>query len=253
MKILTIASRELKSLFLSPLAWSILGIVQFIFAYIFLAQLNTFIQVQPQLANMENAPGATEFIAAPLFATSAIIFMLVIPLITMRVIAGERVNNSLSLLFSSPISMSEIVIGKFLGVVGFLICMAIMLASMPLSLATAGTLDYGLFFSAWLGLVLLISSFAAIGVYMSSLSKQPTVAAISTFGILLMLWLVDWSSDKVANENASGALEYLSILRHFEALAKGLFSSADLFYFIIITALFLILSIRRLDSDRLQR
>jgi len=253
MNILTIASRELRSLFLSPLAWSILGIVQFIFAYIFLAQLNTFIQVQPQLANLENAPGATEFIAAPLFATSAIIFMLIIPLITMRVIAGERANNSLSLLFSAPLSMTEIVLGKFLGVVGFLITMAILLAVMPLSLGLAGTLDYGLFFSAWLGLVLLIASFAAIGVYMSSLSKQPTVAAISTFGILLMLWILDWSSNKVADENASGVLEYISILRHFESMAKGLFSSTDFMYFIIIIASFLILSIRRLDGDRLQR
>jgi len=253
MNILTIASRELRSLFLSPLAWSILGIVQFIFAYIFLAQLNTFIQVQPQLANLENAPGATEFIATPLFATSAIIFMLIIPLITMRVIAGERANNSLSLLFSAPLSMTEIVLGKFLGVVGFLITMAILLAVMPLSLGLAGTLDYGLFFSAWLGLVLLIASFAAIGVYMSSLSKQPTVAAISTFGILLMLWILDWSSNKVADENASGVLEYISILRHFESMAKGLFSSTDFMYFIIIIASFLILSIRRLDGDRLQR
>jgi len=253
MNIVNLASRELRSLFLSPLAWSILGIVQFIFAYIFLAQLNTFIQVQPQLANLENAPGATEFIATPLFATSAIIFMLIIPLITMRVIAGERANNSLSLLFSAPLSMTEIVLGKFLGVVGFLISMAILLAAMPLSLGLAGPLDYGLFFSAWLGLVLLISSFAAIGVYMSSLSKQPTVAAISTFGILLMLWILDWSSNKVTDENASGVLEYISMLRHFESMAKGLFSSTDFMYFIIIIASFLILSIRRLDGDRLQR
>jgi len=253
MNIITIASRELRSLFLSPLAWTILGVVQFIFAYIFLAQLNTFIQIQPQLANLENAPGATEFIATPLFATSAIIFMLVIPLITMRVIAGERANHSLALLYSAPLSMTEIIIGKFLGVVGFLICMAVLLAIMPLSLGFTGPLDYGLFFSAWLGLILLVASFAAIGVYMSSLTKQPTVAAISTFGVLLMLWILDWSSDKVSDPNASGALEYFSMLRHFEAMAKGLFSSADLMYFIIISASFLILSIRRLDGDRLQR
>ena len=252
MNILTIASRELRSLFLSPLAWSILGVVQFIFAYIFLAQLNTFIQIQPQLANIPNAPGATEFIAAPLFATSAIIFMLVTPLITMRVIAGERANKSLTLLFSAPLSMTDIVLGKFLGVVGFLICMAVMLALMPLSLGFSGSLDYGLFFAAWLGLVLLVASFAAIGVYMSSLTTQPTVAAISTFGILLMLWILDWSSDKVTDPNASGALEYISMLRHFEAMAKGLFSSADFMYFILVSAMFLILSIRRLDADRLQ-
>jgi len=253
MSILSIASRELRSLFLSPLAWSILGVVQFIFAYIFLTQLNTFIQIQPQLANLDNAPGATELIATPLFATSAIIFMLVIPLITMRLIAGERANNSLTLLFSAPLSITEIVLGKFFGVLGFLVCMALLLALMPLSLGFAGTIDYGLLFSAWIGLVLLITSFAAIGVYMSSLSKQPTVAAISTFGILLMLWILDWSSSKVADANATGALEYLSMLRHFEAMAKGLFSSADLLYFIIITTTFLVLSIRRLDGDRLQR
>ena len=253
MNIITIAARELRGLFLSPLAWTILGVVQFIFAYIFLAQLNTFIQIQPQLATLESAPGATEFIATPLFATSAIIFMLVIPLITMRVIAGERANHSLALLFTAPLSMTEIIVGKFLGVVGFLICMAVLLAIMPLSLGFTGSLDYGLFFSAWLGLVLLVSSYAAIGVYMSSLTQQPTVAAISTFGVLLMLWILDWSSDKVSDPNASGALEYVSMLRHFEAMAKGLFSSSDLMYFIIITSCFLILSIRRLDGDRLQR
>ena len=87
---------------------------------------------------------------------------------------------------------------------------------------------------------------------MSSLTAQPTIAAMSTFGLLLLLWIVDWAGGKT-EEATSGLLEYLSILRHFEAFTKGVFNSGDFIYYILFITLFLILSIRRLDGDRLQR
>jgi ABC-2 type transport system permease protein len=87
---------------------------------------------------------------------------------------------------------------------------------------------------------------------MSSLTEQPTIAAMSTFGMLIMLWIIDWAGGK-SDATASSLLEYLSILRHFEAFSKGVFNSSDFIYYLLFISLFLILSIRRLDGDRLQR
>lgn len=252
MMIFTLARRELRSLFLSPLAWTILAIVQFILAYLFLSQLQEFLLIQDKLATVENAPGVTELVITPLYGSATFIMMLVTPLLTMRLISEERRNKSLALLLSAPISMTEIIIGKYLGMLGFAAIMIFMMTLMPLSLYVAGTIDGGLLFTIILGISLLLAAFISVGLYMSSLTAQPTIAAMSTFGILLMLWIIDWAGGK-ASETASGLLEYLSILRHFEAFSKGIFNSSDFIYYILFISLFLILSIRRLDSDRLQR
>ena len=252
MMIFTLARRELRSLFLSPLAWAILAIVQFILAYLFLSQLQEFLLVQPKLAAVDNAPGVTELVIVPLYGSAAFIMMLVTPLLTMRLISEERKNKSLSLLMSAPISMTEIILGKYLGMLGFALIMIMSMTLMPLSLYFVGTLDGGQLFTIVLGISLLLASFISLGLYMSSLTAQPTIAAMSTFGLLLLLWIVDWAGGKT-EEATSGLLEYLSILRHFEAFTKGVFNSGDFIYYILFITLFLILSIRRLDGDRLQR
>lgn len=148
--------------------------------------------------------------------------------------------------------MTEIIIGKYLGMLGFAAIMIFMMTLMPLSLYIGGSIDAGLLFTIVLGISLLIASFMALGLYMSSLTAQPTIAAMSTFGMLIMLWIIDWAGGK-ADATASGLLEYLSMLRHFEAFSKGIFSSSDFIYYILFISLFLVLSIRRLDGDRLQR
>lgn len=252
MSILLLARRELKTLFLSPLAWAILAISQFILAYLFLTQLNQFIQLQAQLKMIDNAPGATELVIAPLYGSAAFILMLVVPLLTMRIISEERRNRSIALLFSAPLSMTEIILGKYLGIVAFLVLMTLMISSMPLALLSAGPVDLGHLAAIVLGLLLLVAAFAALGLYMSTLTVQPTVAAVSTFGALLLLWIIDWAGDQVNEAGTSGLLAYLSLLRHFEALARGQVSSADIVYYLLFITVFVVLAIRRLDADRLQ-
>lgn len=253
MMLLTLAWRELRTLFLSPLAWAILAIVQFILAYVFIRDLSQFQQIQSKLVAIENAPGVTEFVIVPLYGSAAFIMMLVTPLLTMRMISEERRNRSLTLLMSAPISMTEIILGKFLGVVSFVLVMVVMLSLMPLSLYLGGTLDSGLLLSIIVGLILLLAAFVSIGLYMSCLTIQPTIAAMSTFGMLLMLWIVDWAGGKTNDAAATGLLEYLSMLRHFEPFSRGVFSSGDFIYYLLLIVFFLVLSIRRLDGDRLQR
>jgi len=252
MMVMTLAQRELRTLFVSPMAWTIMAVTQLILAFIFAALVEGYLVNQPQLMMLENAPGVTERIIAPLYGATAWIFMMVVPLLTMRIISEERRNHSLTLLLSAPVSMTEIIIGKFLGVMLFLLLMTALLSLMPLSLLLAGTLDFGHFVSILIALVLLIAGFSALGLYLSTLTNQPTVAAIGTYGALLLLWIIDIGSNSVANIEASGLLSYLSMLRHFDALARGVFSSVDVVYFILFISVFLVLSIRRLDTDRLQ-
>ncbi|GAB6040798.1 ABC transporter permease subunit [Endothiovibrio diazotrophicus] len=251
--ILTIAQRELRALFLSPLAWAILAVVQFIMAYIFLAQVEFFVtQVQPQLVGLEGAPGITDIVVAPLFNNAAIILLLVVPMLTMRTVSEESRSGTLSLLFSAPLSMSEIILGKYLGLLAFLAVMLVMIALMPLSLLAGGELDLGKLASGVIALGLLLAAFAAAGLFISTLTDQPVVAAVSTFGLLLLLWIIDWAGGAGEEDRASGLFNYLSLLRHQEGLLKGLISSADLAYYLLFILTFLALSIRRLDSYRLQ-
>ena len=248
-----LARRELRSLFLSPMAWSILAVIQVIIALLFLFFLEQYIEAQPRLNMMPDPPGITETVVSGMLQSTSFILLLVVPLITMRVVSDERRNKTLPLLFSAPVSMTEIVLGKFFGVVGFLLIMVAMLTLMPLSILFAGKLDFGHLASILLGVVLLLSAFAAAGLFMSTLTNQPIIAAISTFGLLLLLWLIDVAGSKVGTEETSGVLTYLSLLRHSEAFNKGVFSSSDLIYYLLFITVFVVFSIRRLDNDRLQR
>lgn len=246
--IFTIAARELRSLFLSPLAWAILAVVMFIFGYLFLAAVDTYLLWQPQLAMIEGAPGVSDIIVAPLLADAGIILLLITPLLTMRVLSEERRNKTLSLLFSAPVSMTEIIVGKYLGVLSFFLILLALLTLMPLSLLAGTELDIGKLLAGLLGLALLMAAFTAIGLFMSSLTEQPTVAAISTFGLLLLLWIIDWAGN--ARDDTGGAFAWLSMIGHYESLMKGLFNSADVAYYLLLIVLFLGLSVRRLDADR---
>lgn len=248
MIVMAIAGRELRALFLSPLAWTLLAVIQLILGYMFTSQIDLFLQLQPRLAGIPDAPGITEIIVAPLLGNAALVLLLVVPLLTMRLLADEVRNRTLPLLFSAPVSMAEIVLGKYLGALGFVAVLIGLIALMPLALLTGGTLDGGTLCAGLLGLFLLLAAFSAIGLFMSALTGQPAVAAIATFGALLMLWIIDWSGDG----SGSGALAWLSMVRHYEPLLRGAFSSADLVYYLIVIGTFLALSVRRLDSYRLQ-
>lgn len=246
--IFTIGLRELKSLFLSPLAWSILAVVQLILAYLFLGRIEIIQMYQAQLMAMDGAPGVTEIILPDLLGNAAIILLLVVPLLTMRLVAEERRNRTLSLLFSSPLSMTEIVLGKYLGILLFLLVLLVLIALMPLSLLAGARLDFGLLAAGFLGLALLLAGFAAVGLFMSTLTQYTTVAAISTFGALLLFWILDWSGQGFAGGNW---LAYLSLFNHYKPFLDGIFDSADAVYHVLLITAFLVLSIHRLDADRL--
>lgn len=236
----TIAQRELRNLFISPLAWVVLGITQVIFGLVFMAQIASY--------NIDGSnPGITAAIALPLFGWASILLLFVIPLLTMRLVAEERRNHTLTLLFSAPVSMTEIVLGKFAGVMLYLLILSGLILVMPMSLLLGGTLDAGLLATAVFGLVLLLASFTAIGLFMSTLTKSPTLAAMGSFGALFLLWMFAMSAD-VFGDNV---LSYLSIINHYVPFLEGVINTRDIIYYLTIATVFLVFSVRRLNMDRL--
>lgn len=244
--IVTIIRKELSMLFISPLAWILLALMQLVLSWVFLVRLDAFLEMQSQLLQIANPPGITEIIISPVFAMAAIILLMVTPLLSMRLMAEERRNRTLTLLISSPVSMTDIVIGKFLGLMVFFLAVIFLVVTLSISLRLGGALDYGLLLSNAIGLFLLTACFSALGLYISSLTAQPVIAAIGSLGVLLGLWVIN-----LAASEPDGWLHYISLLKHFEQFNQGLIDTFSIAYFILFIVTFLVLTIRRLDGERL--
>jgi len=241
-----LALRELRSLLAIPSTWFMLAILQFIFTWFFLNTLQTFLDLQPQLAQFTNSPGITSIVATPLFNMVALLLMMLVPMFTMRLIAEERRNQSFVLLLSAPLSTSQIVLGKFMGLMTFL---ALLMSSIPLmiwTLALGTELDYGLLLSNLIGLLLLTASCVSLGLYISSLTAQPVIAAIGTLAVLVGLWLSD-----IASTVESAPWRQLSPLYHFQNFNTGLLDSSDVTFFILFSLVCLLLTMRRINNNRI--
>ena len=247
---LVIAGRELRSLFLSPLAWTLMAVVIGILAWVFLVLVEDFLRMQSQLMTLGGIRGVSDLIAVPLLSLAAWILLMVTPLLTMKLISDERRMRTLPLLLAAPVSSAQIVLGKYLAVLSFLLLIVGLIALMPLSLILGTDLDLGKLASGVLGLSLLVAGFAAVGLYFSSLTAQPVVAAATTLGLLILLWIID--STPATAGALSAVFGYFSLLRHFEALLSGLFNSADVIFYLLFITFFLGLTIRHLDNQRLQ-
>jgi len=234
----------------------VLSVVQIIVGYAFLRRLDDFLQLQPQLAHMANAPGATELVAAPLFGTAAALLLFAVPVLAMRLIAEERRNQTMVLLMSAPVSMTEIVVGKFLGLCAFLLGIVTLTALMPLSIAGVTRLDYGLLAGLAAGLALLAAGFAAVSLYVSCLTVHPVASAIGAFAALLgMILAGEAAGDGLRARGwavAAGLVQVLSPIKNFEPFGKGMLDSYALACSVLLIAVFLALAVRQLDAQRLR-
>ncbi len=243
--ILTIARNELRRIFVSPLAWAVLAVVQMILGFVF---INLLIDYAKNAEMGDQFTGLADYMGGALYGFATIVLLLVMPLMTMRLFAEERKSGSLTLLLSAPVSLTEIVLGKFLGLVGFMLAMLVLIAAMPLSLLPGSDLDLGRIAAGLLGVLLIMMSFGAAGLFVSSLTREPTIAAVGSFGLLLLVWL----SQILSYQDFPGAqvFGYLSLIGHYEDLRRGVFDSADVVYYLLFTALFLGFTVQRLDLER---
>jgi len=254
--IFTIAGKDLKSMFASPIAWVVLTFVQLIVGYGFLKRFDDFMQIQPQLIQMPSPPGFTELVAVPTFATTAAIMLFAVPLLAMRLIAEERRNQTMVLLTSAPISIADIVLGKFCALMGMLLIILALIALMPLSLSGATRLDYRLIGSIVLGLALMAATFSAVSLYVSSLTTHPMVAALGAFGALLAMVLMGENVADNLQTRGLGVLatfaQVFSPVKNFEPLGKGMIDSYAIVCLVLLTVLFLAFTVRQLEARRLR-
>lgn len=252
MRVLTIAARECRALFGTATAWLLLAAVQLVIGFIFLLHLQTYLQVQPQLLDAGGGPGVTAFLLPRLYGASAMVHLFALPLVTMQLIAGERRRGTLPLLLGAPVSTFEIVLGKYLGALAIAAAMAALTAIMPATLAGFTDLDGGALALAMLGHTLFLAATAGVGLYLSTLTREPALAAGGTLGALLgLLLLGEWG--RTLEGAWSALLTWPAPVTHLDPFLSGLFDSAALAYLVLFAGLFVTLAVRRLDNDRLQR
>jgi len=242
---LAITLRELRSLFVSPLAWVVLAVFQLLLSWLFLLRVEEFLTIQSRLATLQEAPGITDLVVAPHLEGAAVVAMLLLPLFGMRLLAEELRQGTFVLLLSAPIGVTRIVLGKYLALLVLLGLMALLALLMPLSLLLGGGLDFGKLAAGTLGLWLTLAALGAATLFASSLTAHPAAAAGAGYGLLLLLWLL-----QMAGTGEADRLAWLSPPYHLNPLLSGLVRSADLGYFLLVALGFLALTVRRLDGLR---
>ncbi len=243
--VFTIAQTEARRIFVSPLAWAVLAVMQLILGFVF---INMLMDYARNAALTGQFMGVADYIGGGLYGFATIILLLVMPLLTMRMFAEERKSGTLTLLLAAPASLIEIVLGKFFGLFAFMLAVIGLLALMPLTLLSGTHLDVGRIAAGLLGLLLMMMSFGAAGLFVSTLTKEPTIAAVASFGLLLLVWLIQILGNQQIPFAA--VFSYLSLIGHFESLRRGIFNSADVIYYFLFTAFFLWLAVLRLDMER---
>ena len=246
--IINIARKELKSLFSSPMGWVVLALLQFVFGTFFLIGVDQYLQTMSGIVRPEERLGVTEYVGSNVFGIASFIMLFAVPLLSMRLISDERRQQTLTFLFSAPLSLTEIVLGKFFGLVTFLSIIIFFMAAMMSTLNLWSEIDFGYITANILGLWLLVASFSALGVYVSSMTQQPVVAGIITFVALFGLLILD----HFLAGDPSSVVSYFSLMHHFEPFSRGLLDTKDVAYFLLFIITFLTLTVRRLDADRLR-
>ena len=241
-----LAQRELLKAIRLPGNWVLLALLQFILTYLFLVQLEWYQSIATQLATQVDAPGVTDLVVGPHFITTATLLLAGIPLFTMPLIAEEYRAGTACLLLSAPISSTQIILGKYLGCMLFLLLPITLAAAPTASLALGTALDWGQWLCALLGVILLCCSISAIGLFFSTLTRTPLLAAMSTFGTLLLLWVIQ----PAVGGESGGILGYLALPQHLIPFTQGLLNSQDLLYHLLLTVSALALAIFRLDLGR---
>jgi ABC-2 type transport system permease protein len=248
MSLLAVTRLEWRRLLVRPLAWVLAALTLAWLAWNFSLLLGGFLAGQIQRAAVPDGPGFTDLVAVPLLGQLAQLAFLVVPLLGMSVLAGDRRNGTLPLLFAAGVPASRIVLGKYLALLGWLLLWLALTLAMPLVLAHATHLDWGKLAAASLGLTLMLAALAAIAVACSSFASHPAIAASAALIIALGLWSVNLGA-QMAGLNG-GAINWLAMSTHLQPLLRGLVSTADVLWFVLLIVLALALATRRLDADK---
>jgi ABC-2 type transport system permease protein len=248
---LTIAGKELKSYFASPIAFVIIGFFALIYGYFFGALIYFVDRRSAQFGQMGGAPAVNlnQDLFAPLFQNVMVILLFTLPLVTMRTYAEEKRSGSIELLLTSPLTDLQIVTGKFLGAMGLIAGMLLVTLPHVGLLFWFADPEWKPIMTTYLGFFLMAGCFVAVGLFISSLTRNQIVAAMATFGVFLMLWIIDWMGTFMG-PTGQAILQYLSITGHFEDFTRGVLDTKHLVYYASFMAFGLFLTMRSVETER---
>jgi ABC-2 type transport system permease protein len=252
--VITIAGKEIRSLFVSPIGYVVLtGFLLlggwFFFNLLFRFNYTLTVYTSFRMSQAVAGLNLNEHVMAPLLHNLTIILVILVPTITMRSFAEEKKSGTFELLLTSPLTVNQIVIGKFLGCLFFLFVMILATGVYPVILLIYGNPESAVLASGYLGLFLVGTTFVSIGLLTSSLTENQIIAAVTCFVILLLLYVLSWPAD-TTGAVAGELLKYLSVIEHFSEMAKGVIDTKDLIYFLTLIAFCLFLTQRSIESSR---
>jgi ABC-2 type transport system permease protein len=246
-----ICRKELRSYFVSPVAYLLLTMFAVIFGFFFWNAVGYFVYlgIEAQLRDEAAPMNINEQIIRPLLANLSVVGLFFIPIITMRLFAEEKRTGTIELLVTSPVRDGEIILGKWLSAVLLYLFMMLFSGISFLYLFRYGNPDWKPLLIGYLGLLFQAGALLAVGTFISTLTRNQIIAGAATFGVCLLLWVLEWVS---GFEQATWArvLAYFSVINHFESFSKGLIDSKDVIFYLSMTLLALFFTARSMESMR---
>ena len=248
--ILAIAHKELRSYFASPIAYIVIGFFALLYGIFFVAILDYFVRASMQagLAGGAQAMNVNQQLVRPLLQNVAVVVLFMLPMVTMRTYAEEKRSGTIELLLTSPITDFQIVMGKFLGAMALYCAMLAVTLFHLAVLYMYGRPEWKPIVTSYIGLLLFGGSFVALGLFVSSLSKNQIVAGAVTFALSLMLWIITWLN--FGGSAGDKVLGYLSIIDHLDDFSKGVIDTTHVIYYLSFITFGLFLTAKSVDSER---
>jgi len=246
-----ICRKELRSYFVSPIGYAVIGLFALIFGFVFFTATREFVNFsfRSQMMGGGGPMSANDQIIRPLLGFSGTVGLFLIPLITMRLVAEEKRSGTIELLLTSPVPDLSIILGKWVGAMLLYLCALGMSALNIALLFVWGKPDWKPVLVAYLGLILQGACLLAIGTFISTTTRNQIVAGGVTFFVCLLLWLLSWFT-AFDSGGFSQVINYLSIVTHFENFAKGLLSIKDVVFYISMIFFSLFITARAMESLR---
>jgi ABC-2 type transport system permease protein len=253
--VLAIANRELRSSFATPVAYVLIAVYMLFAGFVFFASLGMFLvqleQIQALgLMHLLEQWNLQDIVIAQSFSTFAIFLAFVVPLLAMRAFAEERATGSIELLLTSPVTSTEIVLGKFLAIAGVLTLVTLLTALFPALLFLYADPELWQTLSGMLLLWLYSLGLAAICCFISALTRSQIVAGLVGVAAALVLLLLEFAAESAQNDSMKAVLRWLGTGSHYEQGLRGQLRSEDLAYFGVIILVFLSLARAAVDSLR---
>jgi len=252
--ILAICKRELLAFFVSPIAYFVITGFALLVGFFFFNYLAFFARMFEMSQMMAfrgggELPNLNQVVVEGLFQTMVVILVFLIPLLTMRIVAEEKRRGTFELLITSPVSVTEVVVGKFLSLAVVIVAMLSISFIFPLLLMVYGNPEIPPIISGFFGVVLCALGFASIGMAVSSFTENQIVAGVSSMVVLLLLYVIQAPAESLGGTSAD-VLRYLSPIDQVQQFVRGVVSLKSVTYFASLILLGIFLSQRALEAHR---